>query len=115
MKLIQRSFHIWDASSSHAKLLLRSPRNQTHGVLQNIDITFWGVSYVELPFILRGLELVEPTHEEVALLSERLQKDVQADDVFVLVSQGQRNFVVAVNYTVQENDLDIFASSLEKP
>lgn len=56
---------------SHGSLLIRSPRDSDHP--KNVDLICTGVEYLAVARHLKGIELVEPTAEEIAILTETLE------------------------------------------
>ena len=109
-----RVFRIWDWSISHSRLLLRSPRDERNPTDVNIDMTFFGVTYVEIPDTLRGVKVASPREEDDQRLRGRadLGKNGQ---YFVLESAGRRYYVGAVQLEVTENRLATMQSSLWRP
>ncbi len=105
---VDRRFQLWEYRVSHGSLLIRSPRGP--GVEQNIDLVFSGVEYVACPRMLRGLELQTATPCDVERARDAIGGDVVAERVFVLVSGGRRNIVVAAGCRVTEHAGDIFDS-----
>jgi len=105
-----RNFQLWEFKVSHGQLLIRSAKSALHST--NIDFIFRGVSYVCLPRYLDGMTLAEPTSEDLVLVSQITSKEADKESLFVLVSKCQRHFVVAEKLRVEENEVDIFDSSL---
>jgi len=102
-----RRFQLWEYRVSHGALLIRSPKGPDAET--NIDFVFSGVEYVACPRMLRGLELVPTaTAEDVSRVAEGFGAVVAPDQVFVLLSAGQRHLVVAASCHVSENMDDIF-------
>lgn len=112
MNILERHFRVWDATSSLNRILLRSPKNESEGRQTNIDITFWGVYYLDILFLLRGIQFDTPTETEVAHIVARVDQALEDEAIFVIVSQGQRYYIAAVTYVVQENTVDIFETTL---
>jgi hypothetical protein len=111
MNLTGRRFEVWEFRVSHEQLLLRSP--PTGEQPRNIDLIFGGVDYVELPSKLGEIQVSEVTETDLARVRAAHKPDVRPDYVRVLVSKGRRYLVVAADMRVEENDLDLFESSLE--
>ena len=103
-----RNFQLWEYNVSHGQMLVRSPKNPTQSV--NVDITFAGVEYVDLPRHLRGLEIDNPTPAEVACAAERLGKPIKAKEVTVLKAGSKRHLIVATFVKVTEADMEMFDS-----
>ncbi len=102
-----RRFQLWEYRVSHGSLLLRSPRGPE--IPHNVDIVFAGVEFVCAPRLFRGLEFAHGAEEDVGRAAA-LAGDVEADRVFVLLSEGRRHLVIAAGYKVDENQADIFDS-----
>lgn len=111
MNLTGRYFEVWEFRVSHEQLLLRSPRTKEQP--RNIDVIFGGVDYMELPSKLGEIEIVEPTEADLTRVRTAYKAEVRPDWVRVLVSRGRRYLVVAAGMKVEDNDLDLFESSLE--
>lgn len=106
-----RHFQLWDYTVGHQQMLLRSPAGP--GGAKNIDIAFVGVRYVGIPSSLEGVDIGEASAEDLATLPPSAKGNYDESEVHVLRSGGRRYVVVAVNYCVMENELDLFESSLE--
>ena len=105
----ERTFRVWDWCVSHSQLLLRSARNQNDPDDSNLDLVFAGVFYMELPNIIRGVEIVQPLPGDDA-------GRVQAPDggqYYVLVTEKRRFIVGAVSLQIMENKLAFLESSLD--
>ena len=105
-----RVFQTWEYRVSHGSLLIRSPKGPD--AVHNIDVVFDGVEYLSLPRFLHGLVLAYGTCEDLVAAGVTMH-EVAGDRVYVLVSQGQRHYVVASSCRVNENDGDIFDSPFE--
>lgn len=103
-----RAFQLWEFKVSHGSLLIRSPKGPE--VLRNIDLICVGVEYFAAPRHLCGLDLQEPTVEELQTLSQLLDREIDPSNVRMMVSQGRRFPVVAASFRISENDIDIFES-----
>ncbi|PSB59463.1 hypothetical protein [Chamaesiphon polymorphus] len=115
---IDRTFKLWDYHTSHNHLLLRSPKspdsNHTPPANTNIDIRFFGVSYLNIPTLLRGCEIVEANVEKINTIDSLFPNRTAENKIFIIVSAGSRYLVVAVGYEISENDLDIFQTILDR-
>ena len=103
-----RHFQLWEYTVSHGSLLVRSPRKPT--IAKNIDIIFVGVEFISSPRHLKGVELMRASPSDVIKVSAEMGKELAADQVFILFSQGKRFPVVAAGYKIDENESDIFDS-----
>src|SRR5262249_23225407 len=103
-----RAFQLWEYKVSHGSLLIRSPKGP--GIHLNIDLICVGVEYLAAPRHMRGLDLQEPTAEEIEDLSRLLHREVQLSSIRVIVSEHRRFPVVAASFRISENDGDIFDS-----
>jgi hypothetical protein len=107
-----RTFQLWEYKVSHGSLLIRSPKGPE--IARNIDLICVGVDYLATPGYMRGLDLQEPTAEEIKSLSRLLAKDIKPANIRVIVSEGRRFPIVAVSFRISENDDDIFCSPFAK-
>jgi hypothetical protein len=103
-----RDFQLWEYNVSHGQMLVRSPKSPTQSV--NVDITFSGVEYVDLPRHLRGREIDDPTAAEVACAAKRLGKPIKAKEVTVLKAGSNRYLIVATFIKVTESEMEMFDS-----
>lgn len=110
-RFTNRKFQLWEYRVSHGSLLIRSPQGPDEK--KNVDIVCAGVEYLAAPRFLRGVEVVEPTREELRLLEQTLGKQLAASSVVILASSGQRFPIVAASFKVEENERDIFESPFE--
>jgi hypothetical protein len=106
-----RTFQLWEYKVSHGSLLIRSPK--ALGVSTNIDLVCVGVEYLAVPRHIKGLDLVEPSSEEISQLSELLGKPIEASRVRLILSGGHRFSIVAVSFRMSENEDDVFASPFD--
>lgn len=106
-----RTFQLWEYRVSHGSLLIRSP--QGPDTKKNIDIICTGVEYMAAPRVLRGMEIEEPTLDELRKLEQTLGRPVTAATVRILASSGQRFQIVAASFRLEENERDIFESPFE--
>jgi hypothetical protein len=113
----ERTFKTWEYQVSHGQLLIRSPKapstETSPELFTNIDLVCLGVEYLAVPRVLHGLELVEPTSDEVRHLEVLLGKKIDASNIKILASSGKRFSVVASSFSLSENDWDIFESPFE--
>lgn len=107
MNFIDRKFKLWFYQVSHSEAIIRSPKTDLDKIYnKNIDIYFGGIDYIELPWLLQGLQINKPTEEDRIYLSEKLGKDISMKKIVVLLSEGKRYYVVASSMKIMENDLD---------
>lgn len=103
-----RAFQLWEYSVSHGSLLIRSPK--TPSTSENIDLICVGVEYLAVPRHMKGLILSEATPREIKDLSQLVGKELEADRVRVIVSDGKRFPIVATSFRLSANLDDIFFS-----
>jgi hypothetical protein len=116
--IIDRTFKLWDYHVSHNHLLLRSPKspgtNLNLPANTNVDIKFFGVSYLNIPTMLRGCSIVAANIEEITTIDALLPNRSDLDRIFIISSAGNRYLVVAASYEISEKDLDIFQTTLDR-
>ena len=103
-----RQFQLWEYSVSHGMLLIRSPKSSNQNT--NIDVVFGGVEYISLPRFLREIEITSAQDEDVMCLRDVLEDEINTKDIYVIMSEGRRYYVVASGMKVSSNKLDIFDS-----
>ncbi|RQO77095.1 hypothetical protein DBR40_10550 [Pedobacter sp. KBW01] len=105
--ILNRVFQIWAYTVSHSFLILRSPMkfpdqddsNELYDC--NIDIEFSAVAYLDLPNILKGIEIGELTR----CIPKKLihyRKDL-GFKIFEIKSENNIFYVVAGNYRIGKN------------
>ena len=104
-------------SDQSRQLLIRSPKapatERFPEVLTNLDIVCLDVEYMAVSRVMRGLELVSPTPDELRNLELILGREIATENVKILASEGKRSSVVAGIFSIYENDWDIFESPFE--
>jgi uncharacterized membrane-anchored protein len=104
-----RIFRVWEYSVSHDRLLIRSPKGAGHS--RNVDLRFFGVTYMALGTLFRGLRVEVQTPEASrALLDSKAWEE--NSHVVILHSGQDRSIVVAASFAVEENERDIFDSGM---
>jgi hypothetical protein len=109
-----RTFRVWDWSVSHCRLLLRCARSPEDPGDRNVDIAFYGVSYMELPDTLAGVKIREASREEEAPRAKN-HKASEGGHWYAVESSGQTYLVGAVNVEMAENRLPPMESSFWRP
>jgi hypothetical protein len=104
----QRTFKLWEYKVSHGSLLIRSPKGPEATL--NVDILCFSLEYLAAPTRMRGLDLLEPSDEDLLRLAGALGKEVSASRARVILSEGRRLPIVAGRFVVSENDDEIFSS-----
>lgn len=101
--MTDRKFQLWYYTVSLRQMLLRSTGNKD---VCNLDIYFADVSYVELPAVIDGIEVLETTQQDVEYI---MQKTGHADKkITVLKSGNYKYFVVSSFMKVFENNLEFY-------
>lgn len=103
-------FIILDFSRSHNCLLLRSMKNKVRNF--NIDIIFRAVSYLAIPSRFEDLS-IQQLPPETDLQHQHGITMYKDDRIFQLTSgNGPKHIVMAINFTVYKNQLDILETSI---
>lgn len=114
-----RTFKLWEYQISHGQLLIRSPKapatETSPEFPTNVDLVCLGVDYMAVPRVLRGVELLSPTSDEIQHLEAQIGRAIDPDNVKILASEGKRFPIVASSFSLSENDWDIFESPFEFP
>lgn len=119
MSRFNRKFKLWEYWVTHSQLLLRSPGDlrepaDSQGRL-NIDIEFVDVDYVELPTLMWEMEILKPSPEDCQKASAAVSREVSAEHIFVIVSQGRRYMIVAGAMQISQNDLELMKTNFDRP
>ena len=107
----KRHFQLWEYKVSHGSLLIRSPKTQE--LETNVDLICVGVEYFEMPRHLREFAMKAASVQEIARLSDILNKQLKSSSVRIIVSEGRRFPIVAAGFKISENDSDIFQSPFD--
>ena len=107
MKYPDRKFQVWDASPSFQRLLLRSPKTEAREWKENIDIIFFGVKHLDIPFMFNGIEIEDVTESDKHGYVKPLGSE---DKIFVLKNQDGQGIIVASQLKILSNKGDIFGS-----
>jgi hypothetical protein len=100
-----RHFQIWIYTVSHSTLILRGTNREdeeTEGY--NIDIEFWGVAYLDLPDMLKGI-IIKEIQENIPEKFHKYSNSL-GYRVFEIKSEGGVFYVVATGYRVGKNNWD---------
>lgn len=100
-----RGFRWWLYTASHSQFLLRSPRHDEDN--ENVDVVFLAVFYADMPILLRGLTVDEPTNAEIEMLTNKT--GIAPDEhhsYFAIETQGKRFFVGAYSMRTSTNKLE---------
>jgi hypothetical protein len=99
----ERDFQVWLYTVSHAQLLLRSNRSDAEQT--RVDILFKGVNAVQLPTIMRGLNMSTAPRSKAVEISKTLGVPLSRNDkVFVLRGADYVGFVVALVAFAHEDE-----------
>ena len=102
-----RKFKFWFYQISHSEAIIRSPKTDSDKIYDtNIDIYLGDIQYIEMPCLLRGLQIDKATKEDAVYLSQKFDRDILVEKIVVLISEGKRFYVIASIIQVLENDLD---------
>lgn len=107
----EREFQFWEYSVSHGSALIRSPREGD--ATSNVDILLFNVQYVSLPRFLGSISIEKARADEVVSLERLLPRPFGHDEVWAVLSNGQRYLVVASKIDVRESDQGIFESPFD--
>ncbi len=103
-----RLFRFWEAVVSHDEMLIRGHRlatDEDDGKPANVDIIFSGVKYLNIPTMFKGLEIDDPTDEEVETArAEEDSRSFKPSWVHILVINEKRYMIVAPYMLVHENN-----------
>jgi len=107
-QLINRIFKIWAYTVSHNFLIIRSPMkfpdqdDYNEDSKYNIDIEFSSVAYLDIPTILKGIELQEIIKDDE--IPENLLKfKLDSYKIFRLKSEHEFYYIVASNLSIGIN------------
>ena len=106
-----RHFQLWEYKVSHGSLLVRSPKTMELDL--NVDIVFSGVELVSMPRHLHGLDFARASLEDRLSAKQLIGHEVAADRLFILISRNVRYKIIAANYKVNENAMEIFDSPFQ--
>jgi len=94
-------------TQSHSTLVLRRPMSYEPHLAKNIDITFYGVFYIEIVSNFFGIEIKMPNEEDVAYINSRCSHPYGdlSKFVYVLHSADKKYYVAASQLEISDNEL----------
>jgi hypothetical protein len=104
---------MWEYHVNHGTSLVRSSQepNGRPNATTNLDFLFYDAPYVELPRLLRGMEISEPTLEENERAANAAGTWMDAkSQVRTIISKGRSYVVVASHFKGEENTSEIMES-----
>jgi hypothetical protein len=108
---------VWEYQISHGQLLIRSPKAAATATAPlrntNVDLVCLGVEYMGVARAFNGIELLEPTSEEIRNIEGLLGRMIDPKKIKILASAGKRFPIVASSFSFSENDWDIFESPFQ--
>ena len=109
-----RYFTLFDVIVSHGQLLLRS--QSTDEFKNNIDIIFFGATYIQLFSRLKGIQIkrLEKNIDIVNYNSVKKYLDYENNYLFEIESNGEKYYIAASFVRIFENELEFSESSLNK-
>lgn len=107
-----RLFRFWYYTVSHAQALLRSVGKDDE---ENIDIYFGGVSYLEIPEEIDGLEIKEPSASDKEYIAGKTGNFRPQDKITVLVHGGQKYYIVSSAVKIMKNKLESYELPFDIP
>jgi len=107
-----RKYNLFDASVSHGQLLLRSQKGNSDE--SNIDIIFFGTTYIQLFTLISGIEItvVEDCGPKNIPKSIIDTLAYETNVVFKIKTKNEDYYIVASYMKVFENQLEFNQSSL---
>jgi hypothetical protein len=108
-----RKFQIWAATSSLARLVLRSPKDGKNAA--NLDVCFTGVKYLGVPWYMDGLSIEKFENSNFPDNQAAIYARKYSSCLFGLTISGEVFYVVAGKITVDYNELDTSAVPFSMP
>jgi len=108
-----RTFTVFDFNVSHSQLLLRSQKSE--GNQNNIDIIFFGVSFLHIPSSIWGISIEDVTNNSTKLneLGNCLdQTGFPASKVFAIKTKNVQYYIIGGFFKVYQNQLEFHETSL---
>lgn len=107
-----RRFRFWYYTVSHAQALLRSLGKENE---ENIDIYFGGVSYLEIPEDIDGLEIREPSSFDKEYIARKIGNIRPQEKITVLVHGEQKYYIVSSAVKIMKNKLAFYELPFDIP
>ena len=107
-----RYFTLFDFMISHGQLLLRARKDDEN--INNVDIIFSGVRYVQLFTSLYGISITlkEKNRENINYESVNSFLVNDKNYLFEIKSKGEKFYIGASYFKIYENDLEFNETSL---
>ncbi len=108
--IYRRFFKLWYYTVSHKQALLRSPSNDN---MENIDLYFSDVSYIDIPTTFNNLEIVKPTFSDENYIFSKIGMTKQI--ITVLKCGERRYYIVSSIVKEMHNNLSMFELPFDIP
>ena len=105
-----RRFTFWYYTVSHGQALLRSVGKDN---AENIDIYFGNVSYIEIPTVIDGLEIREPSSSDEEYINGKIGNTKQK--ITVLVHGEKKYYIVSSAIKIMKNNLLFYELPFDIP
>lgn len=99
-------FQIQAYHESHSQLLIRKSF-LVEDRYQNLDLTFFGTHYYELPNWWEDMHLLNGSDEDWSYIQQRFEMgaDRSFHQLYKIISNGKPYFILAFYFTMHSNDL----------
>ena len=107
-----RIFQIWEYQVTHASMLIRSPKRKDD--LENIDLIFSGVDYLNTSSIFRGLRVSRVDKERLSAIDNVPSRAFStSSELYLLETENSHHFISAVWCRLDQNTESMWYSPFQ--
>ena len=108
-----RKYEFWSYEVFPHKAVIRAPISDLKRYESTIEIIISNVKYLEIPYIIYSLKIVETTDEDVRYINKRLGENIPRSEISVIMSKDIRYYIVAGSIEFIKSKLEHYQSFME--
>lgn len=108
-----REYKFWSYEVFPHKAVIRAPIFDLKRNESTIEIIISNVKYLEIPWIIYSLKIVETTDEDVRYINKRLGENIPRSEILVIMSKDIRYYIVAGSIEFIKSNLEHYQSFME--
>ena len=114
MIIFEGFFKLIDYNVSHKLLLIRNTEIEKNEI-NNCDILFIGVYYLDIPENFESISINEANESDYNIIEEKCHFKVYRahQKLFRIESSGKKYYIGCTNYKVEKNNLNPLESSIK--
>lgn len=108
-----REYKFWSYEVFPHKAVIRAPIFDLKRNENTIEIIISNVKYLEIPYIIYSLKIVETTEDDVRYINKRLDENIPRSEILVIMSKDIRYYIVAGSIEFIKSKLEHYQSLIE--